>query len=307
MSREPEPHLPSWGSGSREPLPELGDTAYASLANNAWVSPLAGWGVDAFFKPTYLRGSKYIEDLQASYADEAEEKEEMKPSRLGKTSSSKNASSTGLRDMQASHRGMAYEIIEHEPTPIETGPGRLPNRWAHADKFNCMELAQNGLEVKFSGSMKLQEQEGAACRTDRPMPTEAGIYYYEVTIMSKGKDGMIGVGFSSNKAILERLPGWDNESWAYHGDDGRSFCCQHVGKSYGPTFSTDDTIGCGVNFTTGTAFFTKNGNWLGEYMRASPYLPPHIDPPFRRCLPGDQRYSSLSFCRHETASCTLNR
>lgn len=77
---------------------------------------------------------------------------------------------------------------------------------------------------------------------------------------------MIGVGFSGAKASLEKFPGWEPESWAYHGDDGKSFCCQSTGKPYGPTFTTGDIIGCGVNFMTGCAFFTKNGNCQGTYI-----------------------------------------
>ena len=78
---------------------------------------------------------------------------------------------------------------------------------------------------------------------------------------------MIGVGFSGSKASLEKLPGWEQDSWAYHGDDGKSFCCQSTGKSYGPTFTTNDIIGCGVNFMTGVGFFTKNGVFLGIIVR----------------------------------------
>lgn len=76
---------------------------------------------------------------------------------------------------------------------------------------------------------------------------------------------MIGIGFSSPKASVERLPGWEQESWAYHGDDGKSFIgeSQGQGRPYGPTFGVGDTVGCGVNFSTGSAFFTKNGNFLG--------------------------------------------
>lgn len=74
---------------------------------------------------------------------------------------------------------------------------------------------------------------------------------------------LIGVGFSSKSASLNRAPGWEPESWGYHGDDGHCFQAQNVGKHYGPTFGYGDTIGCGVNFRTGTAFFTKNGHYLG--------------------------------------------
>lgn len=84
---------------------------------------------------------------------------------------------------------------------------------------------------------------------------------------------MVGIGFSSTKASVERLPGWEAESWAYHGDDGKSFFgeSQGQGRQYGPTFGANDTVGCGVNFSTGCAFFTKNGVFLGKLER--PFLP----------------------------------
>lgn len=79
---------------------------------------------------------------------------------------------------------------------------------------------------------------------------------------------MIGIGFSSSKASVERLPGWETESWAYHGDDGKSFFGENQGQGrpYGPTFGVNDTVGCGVNFSTGCAFFTKNGVFLGMFI-----------------------------------------
>lgn len=69
---------------------------------------------------------------------------------------------------------------------------------------------------------------------------------------------------------LTRLPGWEPESWAYHGDDGDSYCSQASGKEYGPSFHAHDIIGCGVNFRTNTAFFTKNGVNLGLTRSKSP-------------------------------------
>jgi hypothetical protein len=72
------------------------------------------------------------------------------------------------------------------------------------------------------------------------------------------------VGFSGPKVTLNRFPGWEQESWAYHGDDGNVFCCNALGKPYGKKFSSNDVVGCGMNFRTGCAFFTKNGLHLGK-------------------------------------------
>jgi len=37
---------------------------------------------------------------------------------------------------------------------------------------------------------------------------------------------------------MDRLPGWDNHSYGYHGDDGCAFKGSGKGNAYGPTFST---------------------------------------------------------------------
>lgn len=58
--------------------------------------------------------------------------------------------------------------------------------------------------------------------------------------------------------------GWEKQSYGYHGDDGNSFSSSGTGKPYGPTFTTGDVIGCGVNMIDNTAFYTKNGIKLGK-------------------------------------------
>ena len=67
-----------------------------------------------------------------------------------------------------------------------------------------------------------------------------------------------------NNIINKCYSGWEKQSYGYHGDDGNSFSSSGSGTPYGPTFTTGDVIGCGVNMIDNTAFYTKNGLKLGK-------------------------------------------
>lgn len=60
------------------------------------------------------------------------------------------------------------------------------------------------------------------------------------------------------------MPGWEPESYGYHGDDGHIFNQSQTGRAYGPKFGSQDTVGCGINFQSRQIFFTKNGYYLGQ-------------------------------------------
>ncbi|KAI0044359.1 SPRY-domain-containing protein [Auriscalpium vulgare] len=100
-------------------------------------------------------------------------------------------------------------------------------------------------------------------RTNHPIPPACGIYYFEIEVLSKGQKAHISIGFTTSDARLNKLPGWEKNSWGYHGDDGFSFAAEKTGTTYGPTFGAGDIIGAGVDFSQNRAFFTKNGVHLG--------------------------------------------
>ncbi|TPX34232.1 hypothetical protein SmJEL517_g03082 [Synchytrium microbalum] len=150
-------------------------------------------------------------------------------------------------------------VIEGDLSILEF---QLPTVWSVKERNSMLELERGNLRVAYKGSGK-SDSDAAAIRSNYPMPPQSGIFYYEIEIINKGRDGYIGIGFSIADVSTQRLPGWEKNSWGYHGDDGHSFSCSGTGKSYGPTFTTGDVIGCGVNFTNMTAFFTKNGVALG--------------------------------------------
>ncbi|ORY67939.1 concanavalin A-like lectin/glucanase domain-containing protein [Leucosporidium creatinivorum] len=198
----------------------------------------------------------------------------------------------GVADAEAAAAGslgLSDALGFNAEGPASPGGGGsilLPTCWDEGDKCNLIELSTDGLGVNFAGSAKYGDRDAAAVRTNRSVPVQAGVYYYEVTITDKGLSGYIGIGFSHREVSLSRLPGWEDNSWGYHGDDGRAFCCLGTGESFGPTFTTGDVVGCGVDYTGagpekegkersretaakkgegegGRVFFTKNGDMLG--------------------------------------------
>jgi hypothetical protein len=76
---------------------------------------------------------------------------------------------------------------------------------------------------------------------------------------------IIGVGFCEEDTSLSRMLGWDKGTWAYRGDDGRLYVPEVISRGYafGKEYGEGDTIGCGVNFDKGRAYFTLNGNLIG--------------------------------------------
>jgi len=147
-----------------------------------------------FFVPSYLYGSKYVDRLEQKHKARMAVQREGRPSRSGAIGSlSTDTSSASLHKMVPSHRGMTHEIVERLHAAVEEQPSPLPSRWNQADKGGGLELQGNtGLEVKFVGTAKPQD-EAAAIRSDHPMPRECGLYYFEVTVLGKGKEGYISL------------------------------------------------------------------------------------------------------------------
>ncbi|KAF8633962.1 hypothetical protein AX15_001142 [Amanita polypyramis BW_CC] len=158
------------------------------------------------------------------------------------------------------------ETAPAAPSPPVLGSNhvlKLPTRWSDQVRHSSLSVSPDGRDLTFNGAASNGDRDAAAARTGHPIPPACGIYYYEVQILSKGQKGHISIGFAGRDVKLNRLPGWEVNSWGYHGDDGYSFAAEKNGNPYGPTYGTGDVIGCGIDFTTHKAFFTRNGTFLG--------------------------------------------
>jgi hypothetical protein len=60
------------------------------------------------------------------------------------------------------------------------------------------------------------------------------------------------------------MPGWDNQSFGYHGDDsGIFYSSGGMVERFGPCFGAGDTIGCGIDYVAQGIFFMLNGEFIG--------------------------------------------
>lgn len=220
--------------------------------------------IQPFTVPRYLRNSRYARKLEAVYN-----------ARVRALRDSNSVEGSGVHGLTwhrsnhpriaPSHRGMTYDIIESNP-PVEEETLPLPSRLSSTDKYQGLDLHSDGLEVKYNGGNG-KDLEAASIRSDHPMPPQCGIFYYEITISQKHKDCVVAIGFSAGKVSLERLPGWEADSWGYHGDEAKIFAGAQNGQPYRSSFGLGDVVGCGVDFNKGQAFFTKNGLDLGIAFR----------------------------------------
>ncbi|RIB02556.1 concanavalin A-like lectin/glucanase domain-containing protein [Gigaspora rosea] len=150
----------------------------------------------------------------------------------------------------------------------------LPTTWNIDDKSQFINIDSNGLKVNYTNP---NDYKAVVIRANNPIPSQCGLFYFEVEITNEGKNGMIRVGYctkQSDISIDDFMPGQgcieDKENrenkedkprgCAYHGDDGQLFC-SGSDKPYGPTYSAGDTIGCYLNLRNNDKmiFYIKNG------------------------------------------------
>lgn len=85
-------------------------------------------------------------------------------------------------------------------SPVVRDPILLPTCWNKDDACALLELTSDALGASFAGSAKNGDRDAAAVRANRPVPNQAGVYYFEVKILDKGVSGYIGASTWADSA-----------------------------------------------------------------------------------------------------------
>lgn len=155
-------------------------------------------------------------------------------------------------------------LAEHEKN-CDFKPA-LPSKLSVSDK-SCNIKILSQYKCEYDHVMAVGGPEffvAGSIRADKPIPmTLDEIYYFEITVLNKGKIGGIGIGLTAESSALNQMPGWKNNGIGYHGDDGKLYYQIGYEIEFGPKFANNDIVGCGLNLNDTSVFFTINGKYLG--------------------------------------------
>ncbi|KAI1367690.1 ankyrin repeat-containing domain protein [Xylaria arbuscula] len=148
--------------------------------------------------------------------------------------------------------------------------GHLPSRWERSDFKGT--ISDDGLKITYTNSTRV------CVTTDRPLPAGLDDFYFEITCEPLEAEPHVeypelAFGFCTLRGDTIEFPGWPPRdqaksaaSWAYQADDGGIFQSTGDGAAGSSDrelrYKSGDTVGCGVDHTTGRIWFTKNGELL---------------------------------------------
>ncbi|KAF3445446.1 hypothetical protein FNV43_RR10622 [Rhamnella rubrinervis] len=170
---------------------------------------------------------------------------------------SKNSQDLGHYFLERSRLGSAQgpcDMDEDEEAPTEL------NTINSSGGF--LVVSPDKLSVKYT-SVNLHGHDVGVVQANKPAPVKRLVYYFEIFVKDAGAKGQIAIGFTSESFKMRRQPGWEANSCGYHGDDGLLYRGHAKGEPFGPTYTTGDRVGGGINYASLELFFTKNGAVVG--------------------------------------------
>ena len=164
-------------------------------------------------------------------------------------------------------RGESVEIVKHPVVPASM----------------ASSLAEDA-ELNWNASMGLGVEGLRLTSPSRRMPVLGALYNrevtelhpcFEVTILSTGARGTIGVGMSWSGYNLSKQPGWQRRSVGLHADDGKLYLCGRGGRSFGPKCKAGDVVRCGAEFEGARQQLTLGAALPSHCIVCLPSVPTH--------------------------------
>jgi hypothetical protein len=131
-----------------------------------------------------------------------------------------------------------------EPMEQDTSPSTY---WLRS---NAIRFLSDGLTLEYVGNGLDKQDVGIAQARLRLDQTN---HYFEMEIVSCGKEGWLALGLGKSTYPLHRHPGWNKGSVGYHADNGQLYKESGVGEEFGPQCTTGDIMGCGILFPAGSS------------------------------------------------------
>uniref|UniRef100_A0A7S4VV69 B30.2/SPRY domain-containing protein n=1 Tax=Ditylum brightwellii TaxID=49249 RepID=A0A7S4VV69_9STRA len=147
--------------------------------------------------------------------------------------------------------------------PLPIAPSSSSNFSHRAAAADAAFAASHEIHQRLADSENLfNEIDALRARLNRNEPLNVA---NDIPLAPPTHKDCVAVGLSTASFTTQhKMPGWDEHSYGYHGDDGGIF---HAGgdmiRKFGPTFGMYDTVGCGIDYKTKSIFFTRNGEFLG--------------------------------------------
>lgn len=130
-----------------------------------------------------------------------------------------------------------------EPMEDECSPSTY---WLRS---NAIRFLNDGLTLEYRGNGLEKQDVGLAQARFRMDQTN---HYFEMEILSSGKEGWLALGLAKSTYPLHRHPGWNKGSVGYHADNGQLYKERGFGEEFGPLCSEGDVMGCGIRFPVDT-------------------------------------------------------
>ena len=115
-------------------------------------------------------------------------------------------------------------------------------------RSNAIRFLNDGLTLEYRGNGLEKQDVGIAQAKFRMDQTN---HYFEMEILSSGKEGWLAIGLAKSTYPLHRHPGWNKGSVGYHADNGQLYKEKGIGEEFGPLCSEGDVMGCGIHFPVG--------------------------------------------------------